>query len=107
MMAQAEKEDKFALGPKKFNMWIFIFTSFMFFAALTSGFIVYSGGHPHAINLKLPSAFMYSTACIILSSVTMFMASKAARALQFSRQRLYLTLTLVLGILFFIIQIIG
>ena len=42
-MAQIQ-EDRQALGPKKFNMWIFIFTSFMFFAALTSGFIVYSGG---------------------------------------------------------------
>ena len=44
MMAQVQKEDKYNLAPKKFNMWIFIFTSFMFFAALTSGFIVYTGG---------------------------------------------------------------
>ena len=106
-MAQIQQEDKLALGPKKFNMWIFIFTSFMFFAALTSGFIVYSGGSGHGLNMKLPNVFMYSTACIVLSSVTMFMASKAAKALQFGKQRLYLTLTLVLGILFFIIQVIG
>jgi len=106
-MAQIQQEDKLALGPKKFNMWIFIFTSFMFFAALTSGFIVYSGGSGHGINIKLPGIFMYSTACIILSSVTMFMASRAAKALQFGKQRLYLMLTLVLGILFFIIQVIG
>ena len=37
----------------------------------------------------------------------MFMASRAAKALQFGKQRLYLMLTLVLGILFFIIQVIG
>lgn len=107
MMAQMEQEDKLALGPKKFNMWIFIFTSFMFFAALTSGFIVYTGGKGHGVNMQLPNAFMYSTVCIVLSSVTMFLASKAAKGLQFGKQRLYLGLTLILGILFFIIQVYG
>ena len=106
-MAQIQQEDKLALGPKKFNMWIFIFTSFMFFAALTSGFIVYTGGKGHGINLQLPNAFMYSTVCIMLSSVTMFLASKAAKGLQFGKQRLYLGLTLILGVIFFIIQVYG
>ncbi|MBK0381303.1 cytochrome c oxidase subunit 3 [Mucilaginibacter sp. SD-g] len=100
-----QQEDKLNLAPKKFNMWIFIFTSFMFFAALTSGFIVYSGGTGHGIHIILPQAFMYSTAVIVLSSVTMFMASRAAKGLQFAKQRLYLWLTIILGILFFIIQI--
>ena len=100
-----QQEDKLNLAPKKFNMWIFIFTSFMFFAALTSGFIVYSGGKGHGVNMVLPSAFMYSTAAIILSSITMYMASNAAKGLQFAKQRLYLWLTILLGVLFFIIQI--
>ena len=105
-MAQLQ-DDKLNLAPKKFNMWIFIFTSFMFFAALTSGFIVYTGGKGHGINLQLPNAFMYSTVCIMLSSVTMFLASKAAKGLQFGKQRLYLGLTLILGVIFFIIQVYG
>ena len=106
MMSQIQQqEDKLNLAPKKFNMWIFIFTSFMFFAALTSGFIVYSGGKGHGVNMVLPSAFMYSTAAIILSSITMYMASNAAKGLQFAKQRLYLWLTILLGVLFFIIQI--
>ena len=104
MMAQLQ-EDKLNLAPKKFNMWIFIFTSFMFFAALTSGFIVYAGGTGHAMKVILPSAFMYSTAAIILSSVTMYLSSKAARELQFHKQRLYLIITILLGVLFFAIQI--
>ena len=107
-MARFEQDrNKLDLTPKRFNMWIFIFTSFMFFAALTSGFIVYSGGRGHGINMVLPSAFMYSTITIVISSITMFMASKAAKALQFDKQRLYLILTLVLGILFFSIQLYG
>lgn len=105
MMAQAQQEDKLNLAPKKFNMWIFIFTSFMFFAALTSGFIVYSGGTGHGIHAKMPSAFIYSTAAIILSSVTMYMASAAAKGLQFAKQRMYLWVTIALGILFFAIQV--
>jgi cytochrome c oxidase subunit 3 len=105
MMAQIQQEEKLNLGAKKFNMWIFVFTSFMFFAALTSGFIVYSGGRGHGIHLILPNAFIYSTACIILSSVTLFMASAAAKGLRFEKQRLYLWLTLLFGVLFFIIQV--
>jgi cytochrome c oxidase subunit 3 len=104
MMAQLQ-EDKLNLAPKKFNMWIFIFTSFMFFAALTSGFIVYTGGTGHAMKVVLPSIFIYTTAAIILSSITMFLASKAARELQFDKQRLYLTITIILGVLFFVGQV--
>jgi cytochrome c oxidase subunit 3 len=104
MMARIQ-EDRQNLGAKKFNMWIFIFTSFMFFAALTSGFIVYSGGKGHGLDVIMPRAFMYSTAVIILSSITLFIASRAAKQLQFKKQRQFLWLTFFLGIAFFAIQI--
>lgn len=108
MMAQIQHEDKLNLSAKKFNMWIFIFTSFMFFAALTSGFIVYIGGRGgKALEMQLPSAFMFSTGIIILSSATFHMASLAAKKLQFQKQRLFLWLTVVLGVAFLAIQIIG
>jgi cytochrome c oxidase subunit 3 len=105
MMAQIQQEDRLNLGAKKFNMWIFIFTSFMFFAALTSGFIVYSGGKGHGLDVIMPRAFMYSTAVIILSSVTLFMASRAARQLQFAKQKLFLWLTFFLGVAFSVVQV--
>jgi cytochrome c oxidase subunit 3 len=106
MMAQIQKDnDRLDLAPKKFNMWIFIFTSFMFFAALTSGFIVYSGGRGHGLNVIMPDAFKYSTGVIIISSITLFLASKAAKQLQFAKQRLFLWLTFVLGVAFFAIQV--
>jgi cytochrome c oxidase subunit 3 len=104
MMARIQ-EDRQNLGAKKFNMWIFIFTSFMFFAALTSGFIVYSGGKGHGLDVIMPRDFMYSTAVIILSSITLFIASRAAKQLQFKKQRQFLWLTFFLGIAFFAIQI--
>lgn len=106
MMAQIQKDnDRLDLAPKKFNMWVFIFTSFMFFAALTSGFIVYSGGKGHGLNVIMPSAFLYSTIIIVLSSGTLFLASKASKALQFAKQRMYLWLTFALGIAFFAMQV--
>lgn len=105
MMAQIQQEDRLNLGAKKFNMWIFIFTSFMFFAALTSGFIVYAGGSGHGIHIILPRAFMYSTTVMVISSITLFLASRAAKQLQFEKQRLFLLLTIILGIAFFVIQI--
>jgi cytochrome c oxidase subunit 3 len=105
MKGQVQQEDRVNLGAKKFNMWIFIFTSFMFFAALSSGFIVYSGGKGHGLDVILPHAFRYSTLVIILSSITLYLASKAAKQLQFAKQRLFLWLTFFLGIAFFVIQI--
>ena len=98
MMAQIQKNnDRLDLAPKKFNMWIFIFTSFMFFAALTSGFIVYSGGKGHGLNVIMPNAFLYSTIIIAISSGTLFLAQKAAKGLQFSKQRMFLWVTFILG----------
>ena len=105
MMGQLQQEDRYNFGAKKFSMWIFIFTSFMLFAALSSGFIVYAGGKGHGLNVILPHAFIYSTAVIILSSVTLFMASTSAKQLKFDKQRLYLWLTFGLGIVFFALQI--
>jgi cytochrome c oxidase subunit 3 len=105
MMAQIQQEDRHNLGAKKFNMLIFIFTSFMFFAALASGFIVYSGGKGHGLDVIMPRAFMYSTAVLIISSVTLFIASRSAKQLQFDEQRRFLWLTFFLGIAFFIIQL--
>jgi cytochrome c oxidase subunit 3 len=104
-MAKVQQEDKVNLGAKKFNMWLFLFTSFMLFAALSSGFIVYSGGKGHGLNYILPNAFKFSTAVIIISSGTLFLASRAAKQLEFAKQRLYLWLTFVLGIAFFCIQL--
>src|SRR6201996_7264856 len=105
MMAQIQQEDRLNLGAKKLNMWIFIFTSFMLFAAFTSGFIVYAGGKGHGLNVILPNIFAYSTTVIGLSSITLFLASREAKKLQFDKQRLYLWLTFALGCVFCVLQV--
>lgn len=105
MMAQTQPEDRVNYGAKKFNMWIFILTSVLLFAGFSSAFIVYSGGKGHGLDVIMPRAFMYSTAIIILSSITLFMASAAAKQSQPAKQRRFLWLTFFLGLAFFAMQI--
>jgi len=105
MTARIQQEDRQNLGAKKFNMWIFIFTSFMLFAALSSGFIVYSGGKGHGLDVIMPKAFLYSTLIIAVSSITLVVASKAAKQLNFAKQRQFLWITFFLGVAFFAMQI--
>jgi cytochrome c oxidase subunit 3 len=107
MMAAIQQEDKVNLGAKKFVMWIFIFTSFMLFAALTSGFIVYSGGSGHGLNIILPDSFKFSTIALVASSVTMFLAARAAKRLDYGKQQIMLWATMGLGIAFLILQVYG
>ena len=103
----AQQEDRMNLNAKKFNMWIFIFCSFMLFAALSSGFIVYSGGKGHGLNVKLPSSFIYSTIVLLMSSGTMYLASQAAKRLDYAKQQLMLVATIVLGLGFLVLQVYG
>jgi len=103
-MAQIQ-EDKLNFAPKKFNMWIFIFTSFMLFAAFTSGFIVYVGGKSHALNIILPHSLLYSTIVIVLSSISLFLAARSLKRSLLQRQQLFLWVTFILGLIFFGLQI--
>jgi cytochrome c oxidase subunit 3 len=90
---------------RKFLMWLFIISSFMMFAALTSGFIVYTEGNAErGIKVLLPKAFIYSTVIIIISSVTMHLAYLSAKKLEFGKQKLYTILTILLGVAFFFSQ---
>ncbi|TSJ44607.1 heme-copper oxidase subunit III [Mucilaginibacter corticis] len=107
-MAQIQQqEDKVNLGAKKFVMWIFIFTSFMLFAAFTSGFIVYVGGSGKGLGIALPESFRFSTIVLVISSITLFFASKAAKQLDFDKQQRLLWVTIGLGIAFLVLQLYG
>ncbi|WDF68172.1 cytochrome c oxidase subunit 3 [Sphingobacterium oryzagri] len=91
---------------KKFNLWLGMIGMFMMFAALSSGFIVYTAsGVDKGIKTILPTAFAYSTAVIVLSSLTLHLAYQAVKREQFGRQRLLLLVTIVLGIVFFAVQL--
>jgi len=104
-MDQLPVQDMQSLKARKFLMWLFVISSFMMFAALTSGFIVYTEGNAErGIKVLLPKAFIYSTIIIIISSITMHLAYLSGKKLDFSKQKLYTVLTVLLGVAFFYSQ---
>ena len=106
IMTNTIEQDKSNLKAKKFLVWLFIISSFMLFAALTSGFIVYTAGSvERGIKISLPQAFIWSTALIFISSITMHLAYLSAKRLQFQKQQQYLLLTVALGLAFFGLQL--
>lgn len=100
------KEDLVQRKAKKFNLWLGMIGMFMMFAALSSGFIVYTaGGVDRGIKTLLPDAFIYSTILIVVSSVTMQWAYVAAKRTKFGAQKLMLLITILLGVGFFASQV--
>jgi len=100
------KEELTLQKAKRFNLWLGMIGMFMMFAALSSGFIVYTAGGPdRGIKTILPAAFVCSTVLIVLSSVTMQLAYVAAKRTQFARQQFLLVVTILLGIGFFAVQL--
>lgn len=94
------------LHPYKFTLWVAIASIMMMFAGLTSAFIVKSNLTGWR-TMEMPSIFWASTGAIILSSVTMLMAVKAFKSREMQKYRSLLLVTLVLGIVFTVCQVIG
>ena len=91
------------IHPHKFTMWVAIGSIIMMFAGLTSAFIVKSnqvGWKP----LVMPKIFWVSTAALILSSITIQMALRSFKQREMSKYRLLTGITLVLGIVFVLLQ---
>mgnify|MGYP002862241833 CR=1 FL=1 len=94
------------IHPHKFTLWVGIGSIIMMFAGLTSAYIV-KRNQANWVTFELPVAFWYSTAVIILSSLTLHMASKAFKERAMANYRKLMAVTLVLGVLFMILQVIG
>ena len=78
----------------------------MMFAGLTSAFIV-KRNQSNWITFDLPGVFWYSTAVIILSSITLWMAHAAFKSREMVKYRNLVVTTLLLGVLFIVLQIVG
>jgi cytochrome c oxidase subunit 3 len=93
--------DRRAMGmnPSKFIVWLFIVTITMLFAALTSAYVVKQSGGDW-LNFNLPDMFWITSTIIIVSSITMQLALKSAKEDRFSRLKMYLILTALLGVAF-------
>src|SRR5690349_16623990 len=78
----------------------------MMFAGLTSAYIV-KRDQPNWTTFSIPRAFWYSTATILVSSVTIQMALKAFKEREMMRYRNLVTLTAFLGVAFVALQYLG
>ncbi|MBK7270501.1 MAG: hypothetical protein IPI07_13665 [Flavobacteriales bacterium] len=86
--------------------YLIIFAIVMFFAGLTSAYVVsMSGGY--WVDINLPQAFHYSTAFILVSSVFAQLALRSAKGGAIARVPVFLGLTLALGIGFTVSQFKG
>ena len=99
-------EQRNKIHPHKFTLWIGIGSIIMMFAGLTSAYIV-KRNQPNWITFDLPMSFWYSTIAIIVSSITVFFAGMAFRKRQMKKYRSLVTATLLLGVLFIVLQTIG
>jgi cytochrome c oxidase subunit 3 len=94
------------IHPHKFTLWVGIGSILMMFAGLTSAYIV-KRNQANWMTFELPVAFWYSTAVILLSSLTLWMASNAFKERSMKRYRMLTATTLLLGIVFLILQVFG
>ena len=94
------------IHPHKFTLWVGIGSLLMMFAGLTSAYIV-KRNLANWQTYDLPQFFWYSTIVILISSVTMYLAQKAFKQREMKKYRSLLIVTLVLGVLFIVFQVLG
>lgn len=100
------EEELIKRRSKKMLLYIGIFSIVMLFAGLTSAYIV-SQADKFWIKITLPSSYYISTALIILSSLTIFLALKNAKRSNKGATKAFVFLTLLLGIGFSYFQFQG
>lgn len=96
-------EQRKKIHPHKFTLWVALGSIVMMFAGLTSAYIV-KRDQPGWTTFPIPRAFWYSTATILVSSVTIQMALKAFKEREMMRYRNLITLTAFLGVAFVVLQ---
>jgi cytochrome c oxidase subunit III len=94
------------IHPHKFTLWVGLGSIIMMFAGLTSAYIV-KGSQPEWTTVEMPQLFYYSTAVILISSITIQMALKAFRERNMMNYRRLITVTAILGAAFIVMQLIG
>ena len=105
-MIAVMKDEKKRIHPYKFTLWIGLAGIVMMFAGLTSAYIV-KRNLANWITFELPKIFWYSTAVIVCSSLTVILSRNFFRQREMKQYKLWLTVTLLLGILFVYMQYIG
>jgi cytochrome c oxidase subunit 3 len=105
-----KKKESYPVAPPRFNLWLIMIASSMFFAAIISAYVVVQ---PDAqvkgtwTLFNLPVYFFYSVVIVVASSLTIYLAKRAALKDEISRNRGFLAVTLILGLAFCFSQYLG
>ena len=93
------------LHNAKLGIWLFLASEVMLFAGLFSSYVLLRSGSTAWPRHTLPVGMAaLNTALLITSSMTMTMAWASLKLHNWSRHRLYLAITAVLGTLFLLIK---
>jgi len=101
-----KKDTNFKIDPVQFTMWIFLVSVVMLFAALTSGYIVRKA-QGDWVNFELPSIFLISCFVVVSTSATMVLAQWAQKKESKLLMQLGLLGSLILGVVFVLMQLQG
>ena len=105
-LTQGTPEEKRAKARKNM-LWFGIVSLLMAFAGWTSAYIVSSSREDWLRDYDLPSAFLFSTGIILLSSLTYHLAKRSEGRGEGRKSTLLLMSTLALGLLFIGLQVYG
>jgi cytochrome c oxidase subunit III len=105
-MIATMKQEKNRMHPLKFIMWAGCASIVMMFAGLTSAYIV-KRNLANWLTYDIPVIFYYSTAVIILSSITIMLSRKAFMNREMTQYKRWLFITALLGITFVFLQYTG
>ncbi len=90
----------------RFITWMFIISSIMIIASLTSAYIV-KRAEGAWNEFEIPQIFWFSTVVLLFSSIFMHLALFAAKKNNQKRLKTYILITFVLGITFAVLQVLG
>lgn len=106
MATQLVMEQRKRIHPIKFTLWVGIGSIIMMFAGLTSAYIV-KRSQPNWTSFEMPRIFWYSTLVMLVSSLTMVLATRAFKQRERLRYRRLIIITALLGIAFVLMQWVG
>lgn len=105
-MSVVAMQQRNKIHPHKFTLWVGIGSILMMFAGLTSAYIV-KRNQANWADFALPVAFYFSTVAILASSATVWLAQRSFKERLMQRYRIYMAVTLVLGLIFMALQVLG
>jgi cytochrome c oxidase subunit 3 len=106
MMASLSEQQRKRIHPHKFILWVAMGSVVMMFAGFTSAYVV-KRNQTNWLEFTLPPVFWYSTAIILLSSLTVHLAEKSFKSRDMARYRILITITAALGVAFVVLQFFG